>query len=168
LYDEEAHLFWRDVRYLNTNTFWSRGNGWVIAGTARVLEYLPETDTERAKYEQLFKDMAAALLPLQGEDGFWRSDLLNADAFPNPESSGTSFFVFGMAWGINRGLLDRETYLPVVLRGWTALASVAVNDAGRLGWVQQVGFAPDTATESDTHDYAAGALLLAGSEMLEL
>ena len=41
LYDDSQQLFWRDSTFLNTNTFWSRGNGWVVAGIARVLEALP-------------------------------------------------------------------------------------------------------------------------------
>ena len=112
--------------------------------------------------------MAAALLKAQQPDGFWRSDLLVPDRFPNPESSGTAFFTFGMAWGIHHGLLDRKTYLPSALAGWNALLKTALNDQGKIGWVQVVASSPGAAMAGDTKDYAAGAFLLAGSELIEL
>lgn len=84
-----------------------------------------------------------------------------------PETSGTGFFCYALAWGINEGLLDRSRYALVVERAWTALAD-AVRADGRLQWVQPVGEAPATVDKSDTAPYGAGAVLLAGSEILEL
>ena len=110
--------------------------------------------------------MAGKLRTLQA-DGFWRSDLLNPSAFPAQESSGTAFFCFAMAWGIHHGVLDRATYLDAVLRAWTALGT-AVSPAGRLGWVQAVGSKPGPTNANDTNDYATGAFLLAGTELLNL
>jgi rhamnogalacturonyl hydrolase YesR len=168
LYDPATHLFWRDAKYVSSDTYWSRGNGWVFAGAARVLEHLPEGDAQRSKYVTLLQEMAAALLAAQGSDGFWRSDLLDAEAFPNPESSGTAFFTFGMAFGIHHGLLDRSTYLPAVQKAWAGLTTVALDEQGKIGWVQTVAEKPGGAQESDTRDYAAGAFLLAASELVEL
>jgi unsaturated rhamnogalacturonyl hydrolase len=167
LYDPVQRLFWRDSTFRNTTTYWSRGNGWVVAGIPRILDALPANDLRRGDYIALLGDMAARLRTLQGSDGFWRSNLLDAGAFPNPESSGTAFFCFGMAWGINHGILDRATYLPVVSKAWQALVS-AVDARGLLGWVQGVGSQPGPATATSTNDYAAGAFLLAGTEMLRL
>ena len=92
LYDPAQRLFWRDSTFRNTATYWARGNGWVVAGIPRILDALPATDVRRGDYEALLRDMAGKLRTLQGSDGFWRSNLLNAAAFPNPESSGTAFF----------------------------------------------------------------------------
>ena len=167
LFDPKQSLFWRDKSYLNTNVYWSRGNGWVFAGIPRILDQLPATDTHRADYEALLAQMATKLASIQASDGFWRSSLTQPDAFKTKESSGTAFFCFGMAWGIHHGVLDRATYLPVVSKAWTALTS-AVNAEGRLGWVQGVGQEPGNATEAGTNDYATGAFLLAGSELLAL
>jgi len=167
LYDPVQQLFWRDSTFLNTSTYWSRGNGWVVAGIARVLDFLPAGDTHRADYEALLRTMAAKLITLQGSDGFWRSNLLDPTAFPNPESSGTAFFSFALAWGIGHGVLDRAATLDSVTRGWQALVS-AVDAQGRLGWVQQVGLQPGPAAQTDTNDYAAGALLLTGEQLLAL
>ncbi len=167
LYDPAQSLFWRDGSYVKTNKYWSRGNGWVVGGLARVLEALPENDSRRVDYETLLKQMSAKLRVIQQSDGFWRSSLTQPSAFPMPESSGTAFFCFAMAWGINHGVLDRATYLPVVTRAWAAL-STAVNAQGRLGWVQAVGQEPGPSTADATNDYATGALLLAGEQLLKL
>jgi rhamnogalacturonyl hydrolase YesR len=168
LYNKPVGLFWRDKDYVNTDVYWSRGNGWVFAGLPRIMEFLPTADAKKPNYEALFKEMAVALVKAQQADGFWRSDLLKPERFANPESSGTAFFTYGMAWGIHHGLLDRATYLPVALKGWNALTKTALNAQGKLGWVQVVASAPGAATEADTRDYAAGALLLAASELIEL
>ncbi|MES1206747.1 MAG: glycoside hydrolase family 88 protein, partial [Pseudomonadota bacterium] len=167
LYDPAQSLFWRDSGYRNTNTYWSRGNGWVVAGIARILEVLPATDAHRADYETLLRQMATKLATLQQSDGFWRSSLTQPNAYANPETSGTAFFCFGIAWGINHGVLDRATFLPVVQKAWAALGT-AVDAQGRLGWVQGVGSAPGPATATSTNDYAAGAFLLAGEQILAL
>lgn len=168
LYNPATRLFWRDEKYVNSDMYWSRGNGWVFAGTARVLEHLPEGDAQRSKYVTLLQEMAGALLAAQGSDGFWRSDLLDAQAFPNVESSGTAFFTFGMAFGIHHGLLDRATYLPAVEKAWAGLTTVALDQQGKIGWVQTVAEKPGAAEQASTRDYAAGAFLLAAGEVIEL
>jgi unsaturated rhamnogalacturonyl hydrolase len=172
LYDREEHLFYRDSRFFERRDskgrklFWSRGNGWVFAGVARVLTFLPKDDPTRPAYETLFKQMAAKIRTLQKPDGYWPTSLLAPENAP-PESSGTGFFVYGLAWGINAGLLDRATYAPTALRGWQALEQ-AVDADGRLGWVQQVSDRPELVAQSDTQFYGVGALLLAGSALLDL
>ncbi len=172
LYDRDEHLFYRDSRFFERRDskgrklFWSRGNGWVFAGVARVLTFLPKDDPARAAYESLFKEMAAKLRTLQKPDGYWPTSLLAPENTP-PESSGTGFFVYGLAWGINAGLLDRGTYEPAVVRGWQALEK-AVEADGRLGWVQQVSDRPEQVAKTDTQFYGVGALLLAGSAVYDL
>jgi unsaturated rhamnogalacturonyl hydrolase len=167
LFAPAVGLFWRDANFINSNIFWSRGNGWVLAGVARILEVLPTTDSRHADYEQLFVQLAGKVRTLQSADGFWRSSLLAPNTYPNPESSGTALFTFAIAWGINQGLLDRATYLPTVTKAWNALVT-AVNTQGRVGWVQPPAAAPGPASQNDTNDYGAGAFLLAGEQILKL
>ena len=118
LYDTSEHLYFRDSRFFDQRepngkkVFWSRGNGWVFAGLARMLEELPADHPDRARYVTLFREMAEKIAAVQGEDGYWRASLLDPDSRPNPETSGTGFFVYGLAWGINHGLLDRARYEP--------------------------------------------------------
>lgn len=173
LYDKSEHLYYRDSRFFDQRepngrkVFWSRGNGWVFAGTARMLEELPADHPDRARYVALFRDMAQTISALQGKDGYWRASLLDPDSRPNPETSGTGFYTYGLAWGINHGLLDRALYEPVVTRGWSAIVR-AVHPDGMLGWVQRIGDRPGATTAETTEVYGVGALLLAGSEVYAL
>lgn len=163
LYDPKEHLFYRDSTQIKDHVFWSRGNGWVLAGLARFLEALPSDHPDRRRYESLFKDMARRIMTLQTAGGTWAPSLLNAKGAP-PETSGTALFVYGLAWGVNHGLLDLKSTMPVLIRGWSALHA-AIQPDGRLGWVQRIGYAPDKVAASDTQLYGTGALLLAGVEL---
>jgi unsaturated rhamnogalacturonyl hydrolase len=167
LYDKEEHLYYRDSRFFGTKTFWSRGNGWVLAGLARVLQFMPANHPERPRYVKLFHEMAPKVASIQSSDGYWRSDLLHPDKTPVPETSGTAFYVYALAWGVNEGLLDRATYEPVIRRGWTALVR-AVHPNGMLGYVQRIGDQPGDTSATGTEIYGVGALLLAGSEVHRL
>jgi unsaturated rhamnogalacturonyl hydrolase len=169
LYDPQEHLYFRDASYLHKTElngkklFWSRGNGWVMAGLARVLEEMPENYPTRQRYIEQYRQMASRVAPLQGSDGLWRSGLLNADAYQLPEVSGSAFFVYSLAWGVNHGILNRATYLPVIKKGWAGLVSHIYSD-GRLGCIQPIGAAPGVFKPSSSYVYGVGAFLLAGSE----
>jgi len=173
LYDKDEHLYFRDSRYFEQRepngrkVFWSRGNGWVIAGLARLLQDMPADYPTRGRHVALFREMAEKVKAVQSPDGFWRSSLLDPGSRPNPETSGTGFFTYALAWGINNGVLDRAAYEPAVRKGWDALVR-AVHADGMLGWVQQIGAEPGSANADSTEVYGTGALLLAGTEMLKL
>ncbi|HGY93057.1 MAG TPA: hypothetical protein ENK43_17975 [Planctomycetes bacterium] len=173
LYDAKEHLYYRDSRYFEKkeangeSVFWSRGNGWVMAGLARVLAHMPTDRPSRGRYERQFREMAARILSLQQADGSWHASLLDPSSFPNPEMSGTGFFCFALAWGCNAGLLPRETYRPAAQRAWQALCR-AVDANGRLGWVQPIGADPRSVRPFDTEIYGVGAFLLAGRELMNL
>jgi rhamnogalacturonyl hydrolase YesR len=172
LYDPAEKLFFRDSRFFERRDaqgrkqFWSRGNGWVFAGIAGVLEFLPRDHAHRARLEQLFRDMAARLKTLQKADGYWPPSLLAPENSP-PETSGTGFYVYGFAWGVKHGLLDAAEYRPVIEKGWAALARAVASD-GKLGWVQQVSDRPDVVAQADTQFYGVGAFLLAASAVAAL
>jgi rhamnogalacturonyl hydrolase YesR len=179
LYDDHECLFYRDDRFRikedgsgrrepnGEKVFWSRGNGWVIAGIARVLQYMPEDYPDRQQYIDMFKAMAGKIVSLQGADGLWKSSLLYPEGHAHGETSGSGFFCYALAWGINNGILEKDTYLPVVLRTWNGLTG-AVSPEGKLGWVQRIGYAPDDISEESTEVYGVGAYLLAGSEVIKL
>ena len=164
LFDAKSGLFWRDSTFVNGTVYWSRGNGWVMAGIVRVLQYLPTTD---GAYTTLLSTMAAAIKPLQQSDGTWHSDLTHPTTYPNPEVSGTGLITYALAYGINQGLLDRATYQPVVFSAWKAITQ-QVNAQGRVGYIQATGSAPAAATATETHDYGVGAFVLAGSEIYKM
>jgi len=170
LLDRETGLYWRDPRFISAQTangkkvLWSRGNGWAFAGIARVLEYLPANDPIRERYLQVFQRMAAELIKRQGADGLWRANLDDSAQYPNPETSGTGFFCFGLAWGIHHGVLDRQKYLPAVQKAWNGLTR-NVSPEGKVLWGQQVDGEPHVVARDSTHEYVTGAFLLAGSEV---
>lgn len=173
LYSEKDSLYFRDDRFFTKKSdngakvFWSRGNGWVVGGLARVLEYMPKDYKERPFFEKQFVDMNKRILSLQMENGFWSQSLLDAENYPQKESSGTGFFVYSMAWGVNNGLLDKETYMPAITKGWIALNS-SIHPNGKFGYVQEIGDSPTSVTFDDTELYGSGAYLLAGVEMYKL
>lgn len=174
LWDKEEKLFWRDSSFFKkrerngAKVFWARGNGWVFGGLALMIPEFPEDWQGRDFYLTTFKEMTVRLKDLQREDGTWSMGLLgDAKDYPNRETNGTSFFTFGLAWGINNGLLDKETYGPVVAKAWQALEGCVTSD-GMLGWVQPVGAAPGEAFANKSEVYGVGAFLAAGSEVYRL
>lgn len=173
LYDKKEHLYYRDSRFFDQRApngqkiFWSRGNGWVLAGLARVLQNMPANYSERPRYLALFREMAVRIATLQQDDGYWRSSLLDPDSLALPETSGTAFYVYALSWGVNQGLLDRAIYEPVIRKGWAALVR-AVHPDGMLGYVQRIGDQPGDTSAEGTEIYGVGAFLLAGTEVLRL
>jgi len=180
LYNKEEHLFARDLNYVIRNDgndrreangkliFWSRGNGWVMGGLVRLLSELPANYPERPFYVQLYKEMAARIVSLQQPDGLWRASLLDPESYPGGEVSGSGFFCYALAWGINNGLLNRKIYRPAVEKAWIAL-NRCVNEEGRVGWVQPIGADPRKNFSAESWEvYGTGAFLLAGSEVIKM
>lgn len=179
LYDKEEHLFARDDRFLWTGAstdkkekngkkiFWSRGNGWVLGGLALILQDMPKDYVHRPFFEQLFQEMATKVKSLQQPDGMWTTSLLSPESYDHTETSGSGFFTYGIAWGINNGLLNPTDFRPVVAKAWPALLKMQKPD-GMVGFVQNIGFDPRPATADSWQNYGTGAFLLAGSEVLKM
>jgi unsaturated rhamnogalacturonyl hydrolase len=170
LYDHQAHLYFRDASFLDRKQsngkklYWSRGNGWVMAGLAGVLGYMPENYPDRPRFVEQFREMSAAIAAIQGSDGLWRTGLLDPDSYPLPENSGSAFFTYALAWGINHGILDRTVYEPVVAKAWKGLLQHIYSD-GRFGSIQAVSDAPGKFKPTSSYIYGVGAFLMAGSEV---
>lgn len=171
LWSKKDQLFFRDKSYLEKtenngeSLFWARGNGWVFGGLALMIPEFPENWEGSDFYITMFKEMAAKLKEIQRPDGTWSAGLLGDLAdYPKKEMSGSTFYTFGLAWGINNGILDRETYEPVLLKAWEACVG-CVHESGLVGWVQPVGAAPGASCEDYTELYVSGSFLAAGAEM---
>lgn len=180
LYDKEEQLFARDLSYVikgdasdkheanGKKIFWSRGNGWVMGGLVLVLSELPEDYKGKTFYENIFKEMANKIASLQQQDGLWRASLLDPESYPGGEASGSGFYTYALAWGINNGLLDKEKYLPIVRKAWKGLNTLIQPD-GHVGWCQPIGADPKMNFSADSWEvYGTGAFLLAGSEVIKL
>ena len=181
LYNTQDHLWYRDKDFdppyttpNDSDCYWSRGNGWIFAALVRVMDVIPDTLECREEYLTTFKEMAEALIKVQREDGFWNPSLADPDDYGSKETSGTAFFAYGLAWGINQGILDSATYMPHLVKGWNAIAYEALHSDGFLGYVQSTGKQPGDGypftydKPANFEDFGLGAFLLAGSETYKL
>lgn len=172
LFDKKENLYYRDESYMGkldngTKIFWSRGNGWVFAGLVNVMNELDPNSEEYKYFLNIYKKMAKKILEIQTPEGYWAMSLLGQEFYPTPETSGSSFYIYGLAWGINNGILNKATYTPAVKKGWNAMVSYVTED-GMLGYVQPIGGAPGKSWPDKTEVYGTGAFLSAGSEIYKL
>lgn len=181
LFNKEEGLWWRDADFTppykepnGEDCYWSRGNGWVYAALVRVLNEIPKDEKHYQDYINDFKTMTKALVKCQRKDGFWNVSLHDPKNFGGKETSGTSLFIYGMAWGINNGILSKEEYLPLVKKAWNAIVKDAIHPNGFLGYVQGTGKEPKDGQPvsydsiPDFEDYGIGCFLLAGVEYYKL
>lgn len=181
MFNQKDGLWWRDQDFdppykepNGEDCYWSRGNGWVYAALVRVLDEIPANEVHRQDYINDFLTMSKAIKACQREDGFWNVSLHDPNHFGGKELTGTSLFVYGMAWGIRNGLLDRDEYLPIALKAWNAMVKDAVHPDGFLGYVQGTGKEPKDGqpvtydSKPDFDDFGTGCFLLAGSEIYKL
>lgn len=178
LYNEKDGLWWRDgdfdPPYTEPNgedCYWSRGNGWVLAALARVLEIIPSDAPHRKEYIRTYKQMVEALVLVQRSDGFWNVSLHDSTHYEGRETTGTALFTYGIAWGVNNGIINEKKYRPVVIKAWNAMANEALHPDGILGYVQSTGKEPSVGQPvtynkiPDFEDFGLGCFLLAGCEV---
>ncbi len=181
LYNEDDHLWWRDTSFRapyrepdGENCYWSRGNGYVVAALVKSMEYISKNNSYKKSYMKTLKEMIEALVPLQRSDGFWNVSLKDPSHFGGKEETGTALFVYGIAWAINNGELNKKDYLPIVTRAWDALVTESLHPDGFIGYVQGPGNGPGDGQpveydkDSGIEDLAVGCFLLAGSEVYKL
>lgn len=176
MYDPEQQLYYRDAKYVypkhksvnGKKDFWARGDDWVFAGLAKVLQDLPADDPHHALYTNRYKAMAAAIIKSQQPEGYWTRSILDPEHAPGPETSGTAFFTYGLLWGINNGYLDQKDYLPAATKAYHYLTNVAMQPNGKVGYVQPIGeraIPGQVVDVNSTSGFGVGAFLLAASEM---
>lgn len=181
LYNAKDGLWWRDKDFVppykepnGEDCYWSRGNGWVVAALVKVLDIMPKDAPHREEYLKTYHEMIKALVPVQRTDGFWNVSLHDPTHFGGKETSGTALFVYGMAWGVNQGLLDQKVYQPIIAKAWNAMTKDAVHENGFLGYVQGTGKEPKDGQPvsytnvPDFEDYGLGCFLLAGTEVYKM
>ena len=178
MYDKDEQLYYRDAKYIypkvktacnGGKSFWARGDGWVLAGLAKVLADMPADYKHRTFFLQRFRELAEGVARVQRPGGYWSRSMLCEEDAPGPETSGTAFFTYGMLWGVNNGLLDRAAYGPVIEKAWKYLITTALQPDGSVGFVQPIGEKPDPTKTVDAHsqaNFGVGAFLLAACEHL--
>jgi unsaturated rhamnogalacturonyl hydrolase len=181
LFNEEDGLWWRDADFVppyqepnGEDCYWSRGNGWVVGALVRTLQVLPANSEYRDEYQHMLKLMCEALLEVQRKDGMWNVSLHDPDHFGGREVTGSAFFLYGMAWGVNNGLLDAGTYTTAINQGWNTMVKECLHPTGFLGHVQGTGKEPKDGqpvtydSMPDFEDYGLGSFLLAGCEIIKM
>ncbi len=177
MYDSAEQLYYRDAKYIfpkvktssGGKSFWARGDGWVLAGLAKVLADMPNDYKHRPFFLQRFRELAEGVARVQRPGGYWSRSMLCEDDAPGPETSGTAFFTYGMLWGVNHGLLDRDTFVPVIDKAWNYLTHTALQPDGSVGFVQPIGEKPDPTKTVDAYsqaNFGVGAFLLVACEHL--
>lgn len=177
MYDAEEKIYYRDAKYVypkhktasGKKDFWARGNGWVFAGLAKVLQDLPKDDTHYKEYVEKFKGMAATLKNYQQAEGHWTRSLMDTAQSPGYETSGTAFFTYAYLWGMNNGYLDKATYKTTAVKGWSYLQTIALQPDGKVGYVQPIGeraIPGQVVDKNSTANFGVGAFLLAACEMV--
>lgn len=173
--DQETGLYYRDARYVYPNhksvngkkDFWARGDGWVLAGLAKVLQDLPKDYKHYKFFVDKFQRLANIIAKTQQKDGYWTRSILDPNHAPGPETSGTAFFAYGIMWGVNNGFLAKKDYKKCIDRAWQYISETAVQADGKVGYVQPIG---DRAIPGQTVDansqanFGVGAVLLAACE----
>jgi unsaturated rhamnogalacturonyl hydrolase len=179
MYDKETGLFFRDAKYVwpkhkslnEKKDFWARGDGWVFAGLAKVLQDMPPDFQYYNVFLNDYKLMAETLKNIQQPEGYWTRSMMDPEHAPGPETSGTSFFTYGFLWGINNNVLSSEKYLPTVEKSWNYLTQTALQDDGSVGYVQPIGeraIPGQVVDQNSISNFGTGAFLLAASEMYRL
>lgn len=175
MYDEETGLYFRDGKYVypkhktaaGKKDFWARGDGWVLAAFAKILQDLPKKDKHRKEYIAYYKRQAQAVADCQQAEGYWTRSMLDPEQAPGRETSGTALFCYGLQWGINHGFLKKKVYQPVADKAWEYLATIALQPDGTVGYVQPIGekaIPGQVVNQKSVTNFGTGAFLLAACE----
>ena len=173
--DKETNLYFRDGKYIypqhktskGKKDFWARGDGWVLAGLAKVLQDMPETYVRQPFFMEKYVKLAHAVKELQHPEGHWTRSMMDPDHAPGYETSGTAFFCYGLLWGVNHGYLPKKEFRPTIQKAWNYLATIALQEDGKVGYVQPIGeraIPGQTVDANSQANFGVGAFLLAACE----
>ena len=173
--DPETGIYFRDGKYVFPNhksangkkDFWARGDGWVLAGLAKVLQDMPETYVRQPFFVDKYTRLARAVAACQQPQGYWTRSMYDPQHAPGPETSGTAFFTYGMLWGVNHGYLSKKEFAPVIAKAWKYLTETALQKSGKVGYVQPIGeraIPGQTVDQNSEANFGVGAFLLAACE----
>ena len=173
--DSETGLYFRDGKYVypkhktanGKKDFWARGDGWVLAGLAKVLQDMPQDYVRQPFFVEKYQNLARGVARLQQPEGHWTRSMMDPEQAPGYETSGTAFFCYGLLWGVNNGYLSKKTFAPVIEKAWKYLTETALQQDGKVGYVQPIGERAIPGQKVDAHsqaNFGVGAFLLAACE----
>ena len=173
--DKETGLYFRDGKYVypkhktanGKKDFWARGDGWVLAGLAKVLQDMPQDYVRQPFFVEKYQNLARGVKKLQQREGYWTRSMMDPLQAPGPETSGTAFFCYGMLWGVNNGYLSKTEFGPTIEKAWKYLSETALQKDGKVGYVQPIGERAIPGQKVDANsqaNFGVGAFLLAACE----
>ena len=173
--DHETGLYFRDGKYVfpkhqtasGKKDFWARGDGWVLAGLAKVLQDMPESYKHHQFFVDKFFNLAQGVKKLQQPEGHWTRSMMDPNQAPGYETSGTAFFCYGLLWGVNNGYLPKKEFDPVIAKAWNYLSTIALQPNDKIGYVQPIGERAIPGQKVDANseaNFGLGAFLLAACE----
>ena len=176
--DRETGLYFRDGKYVypkhkteaGKKDFWARGDGWVLAGLAKVLQDMPETYVRQPFFVEKYTHLARSVKKLQQPQGHWTRSMMDPEQAPGYETSGTAFFCYGLLWGVNNGYLSKKEFAPTIEKAWNYLTTIALQKDGKIGYVQPIGeraIPGQTVDANSQANFGVGAFLLAACEYVK-
>ena len=176
--DHETGLYFRDGKYVypkhkteaGKKDFWARGDGWVLAGLAKVLQDMPETYVRQPFFVEKYTNLARGVKKLQQPQGHWTRSMMDPEQAPGYETSGTAFFCYGLLWGVNNGYLSKKEFAPTIEKAWNYLTTIALQEDGKIGYVQPIGeraIPGQTVDANSQANFGVGAFLLAACEYVK-
>ena len=173
--DHETGLYFRDGKYIypkhkteaGKKDFWARGDGWVLAGLAKVLQDMPENYVRQPFFVEKYTNLARGVKKTQQPEGHWTRSMMDPKQAPGYETSGTAFFCYGLLWGVNHGYLSKKEFGPTIDKAWNYLTTIALQKDGKVGYVQPIGeraIPGQTVDANSQANFGVGAFLLAACE----
>ena len=167
MYKRQKYIYPKHQTDAGKKDFWARGDGWVLAGLAKVLQDMPETYVRQPFFVEKYVNLARAVAKIQQPEGYWTRSMMDPQQAPGPETSGTAFFCYGLLWGVNHGYLSKKEFAPTIEKAWKYLTETALQPDGKIGYVQPIGerAIPGQKVDADSQaNFGVGAFLLAACE----
>ncbi|HEX9782828.1 MAG TPA: glycoside hydrolase family 88 protein, partial [Opitutaceae bacterium] len=189
-WDEKRAQDWANKKTGQSPNFWGRAEGWYAMAIVDSLDFFSPTHPEVDHINDILRRVADGIARWQDpETGLWWQVLDQGDREGNYlEATASSMFVYALAKGINRGYLSRDTFLPVILKGYEGIIRDLIKKEGDgrisltqccsvagLGYTNSAGRARDGSFEYyisepiiDNDLKGVGPFILAGMEMQEV
>ena len=116
---------WDEAEQVNVPAdpiYWGRGNGWIAAVTAWWLSVAPAGHADRALVEEIYRGVLDGFIRYQDDSGLFYTVLNRPGDTDNYlETSCTALFAYGVALGLDAGVLSDDEYRPALLAAHAGL-----------------------------------------------
>ncbi|MDA3893763.1 MAG: glycoside hydrolase family 88 protein [Salinivirgaceae bacterium] len=130
-WDESKDQAWSDKETGCSPNFWGRAMGWYVMALVDVLDYFPKDHSDYNEIVNITKNLAAAIIKYQdAETGTWYQVLDQGKREGNYlEGSASAMFSYFLLKAINKGYIDKETYLSAAIKAYQGMVATLVKVA---------------------------------------